>query len=101
MRIIVHKMKAQTIILLITILVSAFLPASLPYLALTNVDQSIGALDVCHSSTPAISSGGEMPFLNERPCSVDPSSIIVFSPDSSPLFTQALFSLRNERPPIA
>ena len=93
-------MKVQTIIVLTAILVSALLPASLPYLALSNDDHAIGALDVCHSATPALSSGGEMPFLNECACNPVPATVVAFFATSTSLFSQTLFTFRNERPPI-
>jgi hypothetical protein len=55
-------MKSVASILLLVLAFTAFLPCS-PVLVLTDRDcqSTIGALDVCHSSVPAIASGGEMP----------------------------------------
>lgn len=94
-------MKAQAIIILIAILLGALLPQSLPFLALHSDREAIGALDVCHSAAPALSSAGEMPYLGECPCKPVPPAFAVFSSIVTPVFTQSLFSTRNERPPKA
>lgn len=94
-------MKVQAIIVLLAIMFSVLAPPSVPFLAMHGSEQAIGNLDVCHSGTPAISHGGEMPFLNECLGSLVPSSVFSAAPDITPLFIQALFTIRNERPPIA
>jgi hypothetical protein len=61
----------------------------------------LGNLDVCHAATPALSSNGEMPCVNEVPCRIcQPAQGEVVQIDNH-LFQPFLIVLQEERPPKA
>ena len=92
-------MKWQAVIVLLAIAISVLVPPSLSLTVAHNVRAEIGALDVCHSTTPALSSNGEMPCVTE--CSCHPLYVTlntIVEPMSSS-FKPLLFALQDERPP--
>jgi hypothetical protein len=92
-------MKWQAVIVLLAITLSIVVPPSLPFLSGHGAMASIGTLDVCHSATPALSSNGDMPCVNECPCRPLPLAqnkvIIVPNSHLSPYF----IAFQDERPP--
>jgi hypothetical protein len=62
---------------------------------------TIGSLDVCHSTTPVLSTNGAMPYLNAGACVQIPVSLIAHTNIPDPLFPQFLFPQQNDRPPKA
>lgn len=95
------NMRRLAVIILLAIAFSMVIP---PTISLTIDDGGkamIGALNVCSPATPALSSNGEMPCVNE--CRFDP-----FSPagteglqiSNSPLLS-FFFASQDERPPKA
>jgi hypothetical protein len=87
---------------LIVLLAIAFSIAGPPSLSLTLSDGGnpvIGTLDVCGSTTPALSSEGDMPCLNECPSYPLPLALYkapeIVNPPSKPL----LIAFQDERPP--
>ncbi|HEX9138032.1 MAG TPA: hypothetical protein VF905_13995 [Nitrospirota bacterium] len=92
-------MKLHAVIVLLAIALSIVLPPSLPVLSAHGGQASIGVLDVCHSATPALSSGGEMPCVSERPCrlpSLEQSRIpVMINPSCKPV----LIAYQKEQPP--
>ena len=61
-------MKWNAVFVLLAIAVGILVPPSLPIMIAHGGQASIGVLDVCHNATPALSSNGEMPCVNECPC---------------------------------
>ena len=84
---------------LLAVALSIIVPPSLSLTIADGGHSMIGTLDVCHSATPALSSNGDMPCVNECPCNFFPfaqhavSEIV--SPPSKPLF----IAFQDERPP--
>ena len=91
-------MRWQTIIVLLAITLSIVIPASLPLIG-RGGQTAIGTLDVCHSATPALSSNGEMPCLNEYSSSPLPLALQEIIRVVSLLDTSAFIVLQDERPP--
>ncbi len=92
-------MKWRAIIVLAAIALSIVVPPSLPLLISGDAHASIGTLDVCHSATPALSSNGDMPCMNEPAC--HPAVISLFTsitPENKPLKPQSI-TFQDERPP--
>jgi hypothetical protein len=58
-------MKWQALIALLAIALSIIAPPSLPFLSDHGATTAIGALDICHSATAALSANGDMPCINE------------------------------------
>ncbi len=92
-------MKWQALIILAAIVVSIIVPSSLPLLYTHDGQAAIGTLDVCHSATPAISSHGDMPFVNECPCQAPLLALSSATEVLSPLFKPFLMAFQDERPP--
>jgi hypothetical protein len=92
-------MKWSALIVLFAIALSIVLPPSLPFLSDHGTMAAIGTLDVCHSATPALSSNGDMPCVNECPCRhlplVASNNAEIFTPPFKPL----LIAFQDERPP--
>jgi hypothetical protein len=92
-------MKWQAFIVLLAIALSIVVPPSLPFLSDHSAMAAIGTLDVCHSATPALSSNGDMPCVNECACRHLPfaqsKSAEILAPPCKPL----LISFQDERPP--
>jgi hypothetical protein len=91
-------MRWQAVIVLLAIVAGAIVPPSFS-LTVGHGDQAIGTLDLCHSGTPAISSNGDMPCVNECECRPLPLSqyrtFIIPTPRCKPF----LIAYQDERPP--
>jgi len=92
-------MKWQAIIVLLTIAFSIVVPPSLSLTLAQDGQAAIGILDVCHSTTPALSSQGDMPCMNERPIKPLPlaqthSAFVANTP-----FKPYVTAFQDERPP--
>jgi hypothetical protein len=94
-------MKWQAVIVLLAIALSIVVPPSLPLLSDHGAIAAIGALDVCHSATPALSSNGDMPCVHECPCGHLPMSEYKNAKIFTPPFKPLLISFQDERPPKA
>ena len=92
-------MKWQALIILAAIVVSIIVPSSLPLLSNHDGQAAIGTLDVCHSATPAISSNGDMPYVNECSCKAPLLALSSAAEVLSPLFKPFLIAFQDERPP--
>jgi hypothetical protein len=95
----IANMKWQAIIILLAIALSIVVPSSLPFLSDQGAMAAIGTLDICHSSTPALSSTGDMPCISGSSCNPLPLALedtikIV------PLLSKPYFiANQDERPP--
>ncbi len=94
-------MRWQAIIVLAVIAFSIVIPPSLPLMSHQDAQASIGTLDVCHSAVPALSSGGEMPYMGVGSCFLAPlvSSEIIQTSILS--IKPLLIPFLDERPPKA
>ena len=92
-------MKWQALIILAAIVVSIIVPSSLPLLFNHDGQTAIGTLDVCHSATPALSSNGDMPCVNEWPCHAPLLDLSAVFEIKSPPFKPFLIAFQDERPP--
>ena len=94
-------MKWQAIIVLLAIALTVLAPPSLPLLVARGGHAEIGALDVCHQATPALTSTGDMPCINSAPTVHRPVSFVTLSASQKPFFLQSLFTFDREHPPKA
>ncbi len=95
-------MRTASTLLLITVLCMALMPAS-PLVFLTGGDSeaAVGTIDVCHSSVPAIATGGEMPCVNESVHVQSPFFLFLTTEFTQPLLPHSLLSTQTEHPPKA
>jgi hypothetical protein len=92
-------MRWKAIIVLLAIAMSIAVPPSFSLAVYHNEQAEIGVLDVCHATTPALSSNGDMLSLSVCPDAASTTfASIVISLDK-PFFTQTLFTFTNEQPP--
>jgi hypothetical protein len=61
----------------------------------------LGNLDVCHAATPALSSNGEMPCVNEAPCRICLPGYAGIVHIDNHLIQPFLIVLQDEHPPKA
>jgi len=94
-------MKWQAIFVLLTIALSIVVPPSLPLMVLHDGRAELGALDVCHAATPALSSNGDMPVINACSSEPLPLACITVVEIVNPYFKPFFFSFPDERPPEA
>ena len=96
-------MKLQSVIILFAIALTIAFPPSFQFLSADHHREQaeIGALDVCHSTTPTLSSNGDMPCVHIALCILISSPVIVTSHNSNQPFTHFILSLQDERPPKA
>ncbi len=92
-------MRWQSIIVLLAIALSIALPPALPIMADQDGQAEIGTLDVCHSTTPALSSNGEMPCINECMNQPLPPGLSTVSDVAPPRFKPFGIAFQDERPP--
>lgn len=97
----VATMKWQALIVLTAIALSIAVPPSLPFLSDHGAVAAIGALDVCHSTTPALSSNGNMPCINECACRPLPLALNKVAEIENLPFKPSLIVFQDERPPKA
>ncbi|HUI44477.1 MAG TPA: hypothetical protein VL122_00630 [Nitrospirota bacterium] len=94
-------MKWQALIVLLAIALSIIAPPSLPFLSDHGATTAIGALDICHSATAALSANGDMPCINEyygHPLHLELYNI---SEIVNPLLKLSEISYQDEHPPQA
>jgi hypothetical protein len=94
-------MRLKALIVLVTIAFSIVGPPSLSLTLSDGGHATIGTLDVCHSTTPALSSEGDMPCLNESPDYPFPLALSKASEIVNPLNKPLLIAFQDERPPQA
>ncbi len=94
-------MRWQAVIILIALAFTIIVPPSFTLIVNHAGQPVLGALDVCHSAVPALSSNGHMPCLSECPCKQIPALSVAYSEESDPLFTAFLIISRTDRPPRA
>jgi hypothetical protein len=92
-------MRWKAIIVLLAVALSIVVPPSLSLMIADGGHPLIGTLDVCHSATPALSSHGDMPCLNECPCCPFPLAQIKVAEITNPPFKPLLLAFQDERPP--
>jgi hypothetical protein len=92
-------MKCQAAIILLAIVLSIVVPPSLPLTILHGGQAEIGTLDVCHSTTPALSSNGDMPCMSESPYKPLPLPQNVVAVIENPQFKPFFIAFQDERPP--
>ncbi len=92
-------MKWLSVIILVVLLVAVATPTAYPVIVCRHGAAAFVALDLCHSSTPAVPSAGKMPAVNGCVCGHIPGMSITICEQNDPLFTQLLLTTRNERPP--
>jgi hypothetical protein len=94
-------MKWKAVLILVSIVMSIIIPPVLPVMTADGGNTLIGTLDVCHSSTPALSSNGTVPCINECACNHLPlAQIIAVGMMNTPL-KATLLVFQVERPPKA
>jgi hypothetical protein len=59
-------MRSSAVIVLIALSLTVLAPPSFALTTYGDKAPVLGTLDVCHTATPALSSNGEMPCVNER-----------------------------------
>jgi len=94
-------MKWQALIVLLAIALTIAIPPSLSLTCSHDAHTMIGTLDICHSTTPALSSGGSMPFIQECPCYPFPLVLQETSKIINPLIKPTITAFQDERPPKA
>lgn len=92
-------MKWLSAIILVVLLVAVATPTARPIIVCREGTAAFVTLDLCHSSTPAVSSAGKMPAVNGCVYGHIPGMSITVFGQNDPLFTQLLLISRNERPP--
>jgi hypothetical protein len=92
-------MKSQAVIVLLAIALTIAIP---PSFSLTCGDAGhamIGTLDICHSATPALSSSGSMPCIQQCPCNPLPLALQGTSQIVNLRFKPVITAFDDERPP--
>jgi len=92
-------MKWNVFIVLFAVLVGVVVPPSLPLIASSGEQASLGKLDVCHSATPALSSNGEMPCVHMTANGIIPEMTVSVLIAAYPVFPELILATRNEQPP--
>jgi hypothetical protein len=92
-------MRLQAVIVLLAIALSIVVPPSLLLTISHSGQASIGILEVCHSATPAISSNGDMPGINEYSYAPLPLALDDTTKIEPPLSKPFFISFQDERPP--
>ena len=100
-RINITAMRWQCLIVLMAITVSAVASPSLPPTIAYDRESMIEVLNVCHPVTLALSSNGDMPYMNEHRCSHVPLPSDSCSESLHPVTTPMFFPKTNEHPPNA
>jgi hypothetical protein len=94
-------MKWATVTLLIVLAFTVLTPLSSfsLFVAVEHGGEVFSNLDVCHSSTPALSSNGEMPCVPMTATGIIPAVFVTFNETAHPVFTELILTTRNEQPP--
>ncbi len=92
-------MKWQAVIVLLAISLTIAIPPS-PSLTNSHTGHAmIGNLDICHSSTPALSSNGNMPSIQESFCHPISLALQETAEIVNSRFKPIITVFDNERPP--
>jgi hypothetical protein len=95
-------MKWISLIVLAVLLMTALSPLTAFAVPVAGAGAPVlGTLDVCHSATPALSSGGTMPWVNESPGDQVPLLVISSHEQSPLLFSHLILPSQYDRPPKA
>lgn len=93
-------MKWKALIVLLAIALSIVAPPSLPFLFDHGAIEAIETLDVCHSAIPALSSNGEMPWVNAATAAdLLPSTLLEISQIVNSPCKPCFIAYQDERPP--
>ncbi len=98
---IVISMKWLAVITLAAVSFTVLAPTSLPFMVTSDGTERIGALDVCHSTVPVVSSNEEMPCINSVPAACSPMCLVALTDSQKPFFLLSLFTFDSEQPPKA
>jgi len=95
-----QAMKVASTIVLIVLACTVLVPGS-PALFLAGQDHkaAIGNIDVCSSGVPAVTSGGEMPCVNESSHVQAPFCLSVLAELQNMPLMHSLLSTQTEHPP--
>jgi hypothetical protein len=94
-------MQWKALLVLATIALGILAPLPMQTVVLRDGHLVIGALDVCHSETPALSMNGDMPCMNREAYCHVPSLSIAYTDILDLNFSLLLFPQQNDRPPEA
>jgi len=95
-------MKGTTFLLLAVLIGTALSPvAVLTVPAVHSGEPALGVLDVCHSTTPAVSAHGEMPFLGLCHGMDIPILTFYFAVQSQLQFPRFILASHVDHPPQA
>lgn len=94
-------MKWQAITVILAIALTVAIPPSFSLKCDSVGHAMIGNLDICHSTTPALSSRGGMPCIQECPFHPIPLVIQETSDIVNLLFKPVITAFQDERPPKA
>jgi hypothetical protein len=94
-------MKLLAVIMLLTIALTIAAPPPLSLTCGHAGNPMIGTLDVCHSATPALSSSGNMPCIQECSCHPLLPALQETFEIENPLFIPVTIAFQDERPPKA
>jgi hypothetical protein len=92
-------MRWQAVIILLVITFGIVGPPTLSMIVLHDGHTTIGTLDVCHSSTPALSTSGDMPCMSEclfQSLPLNQNAVVELA---NPRFKPFFISFQDERPP--
>jgi len=92
-------MKCQAVIVLLAIALTITIPPSLSLPRGHTSHALIGTLDVCHSTTPALSSSGNMPCIQVSPCNPLPLVLQETLEIANPFFKPTITAFQDEHPP--
>jgi hypothetical protein len=92
-------MRWQAISLLLTIVVSIAAPPSLSLYVTDGGHVMIGTFDVCHSTTPALSTRSSTPYVHEKSCCLSPPTLAAIADIEIAAVTPISISLPDEHPP--
>lgn len=93
-------MKGSAYLVLLAVLMTAFSPVS--FLVLSPASEggtALAALDVCHSSSPALSASGSAPCISSTPVTGIPAVISAICPLPDSFLAELTLSTSNDRPP--
>ena len=93
-------MRSVSFILLFVLAVSVLGPGTFSFVvSCAEHEDVLGALDVCHRSAPALSSGGEMPCVQSSPFQASPPLSACISAHCTPLLSELIVLSLKEHPP--
>jgi hypothetical protein len=92
-------MRWQALAILVILVFGILLPPTLPFMSDHGAMAALVTLDVCHSATPALSSNGDMPFLNSNTIQHLPMAMVPFTDVADSPSMPFIIALQDERPP--